>query len=57
MKPCENCKDSPGSGRTCYGKIMCDEWVEWLRDLITNERDADPQEERGLDHMIDDREA
>ena len=54
MKPCEECEDSPGNGDTCTAG--CLEVIRWYAWRMRHEAEADPQEERGLDYMIDDRE-
>ena len=54
MKPCENCEDSINGGR-CALHFCCSDYIEWQVDVAWRQED-DPQEERGLDYMIDDRE-
>ena len=66
MKPCGYCKDRPSysvdedhlDGR-CDTFYCCSKYIDWELDTkyrVEHERHADPQEERGLDYMIDDRE-
>ena len=55
--PCKGCEDSI-DGR-CRHVDYCTKLIEWQVEVawrIEHEREADPQVERGLDYMIDDRE-
>ena len=54
MKPCKDCEHSMTGGR-CATSYVCSKYIEWQVDVAWRQED-DPQEERGLDYQIDDRE-
>ena len=59
--PCRDCSEKSifiGEER-CRIYYCCSDYIEWQVEVawkVEHEREADPQEERGLDYMIDDRE-
>ena len=55
MKPCRDCELSKDGFQRCATYYCCSRYIEWQVDVELMQED-DPQEERGLDYMIDDRE-
>ena len=55
MKPCRDCELSDDGGR-CKTFHKCSDYIEWRVEVNYVQGADDPQEERGLDYHIDDRE-
>ena len=55
MKPCRDCELSDDGGR-CKTFYCCSDYIEWRVEVNYVQGADDPQEERGLDYFIDDRE-
>ena len=62
MKPCRDCSirelyeldEEDGGG--CATSYCCSDYIEWQVEVNYVQGADDPQEERGLDYHIDDRE-
>ena len=58
MKPCENCEEiviMELDGGRCVTHFLCHRYIDWEEEVKLRQED-DPQEEREMDYMIDDRE-
>ena len=55
MKPCEDCIEVQGAYGRCATFYVCTKYIDWEEEVKLMQ-EADPQEERGLDYFIDDRE-
>ena len=55
MKPCKDCEHSINISGRCWTYYVCTKYIDW-EEGVELMQEADPQEERGLDYHIDDRE-
>ena len=55
MKPCKGCEDSPDGYGRCLTFEFCWRHIDWQEEVKLMQ-EADPQDERGMRYMIDDRE-